>query len=382
MATTTCCICSSKSAAARRARACEAVRKTFQITPQVTLLPRGTIAKDFEAAVKAPRFVDKTRLSNEDAAGVLLLIAPSARTAQETYPSKSVRLIAAAAPGGNPDVLARMLAAKLADAFGRPFVVENMPGAGGVVAAEQVARAAPDGHTLMLGDSGALAINVALNPKLTYQPAEGFHADHRARRGADGAGGASRRFPQAHLSDYRARKPKPKQLAYGSAGNGSVHHLTMAVFLARRARHAARPLQGRHRAGRRRCSRGEVQSGWSGIPNVAAHIRAGKLRVLCISTAQRSASLPDVPTAIELGIAGFDIATTIGLQAPAGLPRDIVARLQAAVAKALRERDLAERMANLGMELRENGTEHYARFVREDLERYAAAVKAAGVKQD
>jgi tripartite-type tricarboxylate transporter receptor subunit TctC len=127
---------------------------------------------------------------------------------------------------------------------------------------------------------------------------------------------------------------------------------------------------------------GEVQSGWSGIPNVAAHIRAGKLRVLCISTAQRSSTLPDVPTAAELGFAGFDIATVIGLQAPAGLPREIVARLQSAVAKALRERDLAERMANLAMELRENGTEHYARFVREDLERYAAAVKAAGVKQD
>ena len=86
----------------------------------------------------------------------------------QDYPSKSVRLIAAAAPGGNPDILARMLAAKLSDAFGRPFVVENLPGAGGVVAAEQVARAAPDGHTLMLGDSGAMAINVALNPRRTY----------------------------------------------------------------------------------------------------------------------------------------------------------------------------------------------------------------------
>src|SRR5688572_18492609 len=93
---------------------------------------------------------------------------------QDAYPSKSVRLIAAAAPGGNPDVLARMLAAKLSDAFGRPFVVENLPGAGGVVAAEQVARASPDGHTLMLGDSGALAINVAMNPRLTYHPLKDF----------------------------------------------------------------------------------------------------------------------------------------------------------------------------------------------------------------
>src|SRR5688572_3181920 len=104
---------------------------------------------------------------------LLLLVAFSVH-AQETYPSKSVRLIAAAAPGGNPDVLARMLAAKLGDAFGRAFVVENLPGAGGVVAAEQVARAPADGHTLMLGDSGALAINVALNPRLTYSPLKDF----------------------------------------------------------------------------------------------------------------------------------------------------------------------------------------------------------------
>src|SRR5713226_6275966 len=105
----------------------------------------------------------------------VLVLAFSLQTeAQEAYPSKSVRLIAAAAPGGNPDVLARMLAAKLADAFGRPFVVENAPGAGGVVAAEQVARAAADGHTLMLGDSGAMAINVALNPRLSYRPLKDF----------------------------------------------------------------------------------------------------------------------------------------------------------------------------------------------------------------
>ena len=310
---------------------------------------------------------------------VLLLIAPWAQ-AQDAYPSKSVRLIAAAAPGGNPDVLARMLAAKLADAFGRPFVVENLPGAGGVVAAEQVARATPDGHTLMLGDSGALAINVALNPRLTYSPLKDFTLI-TALAAVPTVLVTHPSLPATTLGDY-VREAKAKQLAYGSAGNGSVHHLTMAVFL---ARNGLDMLHVPYKGGTALVGgvlAGEVQSGWSGIPNVAAHIRAGKLRVLCISTAQRSASLPDVPTCIEQGQAGFDIATTIGLQAPAGLSRDIVARLQAAVAKALRERDLAERMANLGMELRENGTEHYQRFVREDLERYAAAVKTAGIKSE
>src|SRR6185436_2727204 len=298
----------------------------------------------------------------------------------QDYPSKSVRLIAAAAPGGNPDILARMLAAKLSDAFGRPFVVENIPGAGGVVAAEQVARAAPDGHTLMLGDSGAMAINVALNPKLSYQPLKDFTLI-TALAAVPTVLVLHPAVPASSLQDYVALA-KTKQLAYGSAGNGSVHHLTMAVFL---ARNGLEMLHVPYKGGTALVAAvlgGEVQSGWSGIPNVAAHIRAGKLRVLCISTAKRSVSLPEVPTAIELGIADFDIATTIGLQAPAGLSRDIAARLQAAVAKALREKDVAERMANLGMELAENGTEHYARFAREDLERYAAAVKAAGVKQE
>jgi len=311
---------------------------------------------------------------------ILALLSATTAMAQDPYPSKSVRLIAAAAPGGNPDILARMLAAKLSDAFGRPFVVENIPGAGGVVAAEQVARAAPDGHTLMLGDSGALAINVALNPRLTYQPLKDFTLI-TALAAVPTVLVLNPAVPANSLRDFVALA-KSRQLAYGSAGNGSVHHLTMAVFL---ARNGLEMLHVPYKGGTALVGAvlaGEVQSGWSGIPNVAAHIRAGKLRVLCISTARRSASLPDVPTAMELGIAGFDIATTIGLQAPAGLSRDIAARLQAAVAKALRERDVTERMANLGMELAENGTEHYARFAREDLERYAAAVKAAGVKQE
>lgn len=310
---------------------------------------------------------------------VLMVLLCGSAQAQD-YPTKSVRLIAAAAPGGNPDILARMLAAKLSDAFGRPFVVENIPGAGGVVAAEQVARAAPDGHTLMLGDSGAMAINVALNPKLSYQPLKDFTLI-TALAAVPTVLVVHPSLPVNSLNDF-VKEAKSRQLAYGSAGNGSVHHLTMAVFL---ARNGLEMLHVPYKGGTALVAAvlgGEVQSGWSGIPNVAANIRAGKLRVLCISTAKRSVSLPEVPTAIELGIADFDIATTIGLQAPAGLSRDIAARLQAAVAKALREKDVAERMANLGMELAENGTEHYTRFAREDLERYRAAVKAAGVKQE
>ena len=304
-----------------------------------------------------------------------------AASAQD-YPAKSVRLIAAAAPGGNPDVLGRMLAAKLAESLARPFVVENVPGAGGVVAAELVARAAPDGHVLMMGDSGAMAINIALNPKVPYHPLKDFTLI-TALAAVPTVLVSSPSTPANSLQEFVSlAKSQPGKLSYGSAGNGSVHHLTMAVFASRAGLDMLHvPYKGGTALVAAVLS-GEVQSGWSGIPNVLAHIRAGKLKVYAISTARRSSTRPDVPTAAELGYPGFDIATVIGLQAPAGTPREVVARLQAAVAKALRERDVAERMANLAMELRENGTDDYVRFVKEDLERYSAAVRTAGVKHD
>jgi len=310
-----------------------------------------------------------------------LLLACAAVQAQD-YPTKSVRLIAAAAPGGNPDVLARMLAARLSDTLGKPFIVENVPGAGGVVAAEQVARANPDGHVLMLGDSGAMAINPALNSKLTYNPLRDFTLI-TALAAVPTVLVAPPNVPASTLAEFVAlAKSKPGALSYGSAGNGSVHHLTMAVFASRAGIDL---LHVPYKGGSALVAAllgGEVQAGWSGIPNVAPHIKSGKLKVFAISTEHRSSSLPDVPTAIEQGYPGFDIATVIGLQGPAGTPREVVARLQSAVAKIMRERDIAERMANLGMELREDGTESYARFMRQDMERYAQAVKAAGVRQD
>ena len=302
--------------------------------------------------------------------------------AQETWPAKPVRMLVGAAPGGNPDVLGRMLAAKLSDTFGRPFVIENMPGAGGVVAAEVLARAPADGHVLMLGDSGALAISPALNPKLGYHPLKDFTLI-TALAAVPTVLVAPPALPAASLPEFVAlAKASPGKMSYGSAGSGSVHHLTMAVFASRAGIEMLHvPYKGGSALVGAALS-GEIQAGWSGIPNVAPHIRAGKLRVYAISTAQRSSVLPDVPTAAELGFAGFDIATVIGFQGPAGLRRDIVARLQSSVAKALREPDVSGRMANLAMELRENGTEHYAQFVRDDMARYAAAVKAAGVKID
>jgi tripartite-type tricarboxylate transporter receptor subunit TctC len=276
----------------------------------------------------------------------LLALAPAGASAQSDFPNRPVRMIAPAAPGGNPDVLARLLSQKLTQTFGKAFVVENVPGAGGVVAAKMVAATQPDGHVLMFGDSGSLAINYVLNPDLGYDP----------------------------LKDFTPITALVTLLAYGSAGPGSIHHLTMAIFAAQAGIDL---LHVPYRGGTALVGalvKGEVQAGWSGIPNVLPLIEAGQLRVLCISTHERSPSVPNVPTAIELGIKDFDYATMMGLQTSAGTSRELVARLQGAVAKALREPDLTERMATLGMDLRENGTADYVKFMQEDIARYRAAI--------
>ena len=293
----------------------------------------------------------------------------------DDYPNRPVRLVAAAAPGGNPDVLARLLSQKLTAVFGKSFVVENVPGAGGVVAAKSVAAAPPDGHVLMLGDSGAMAINFVLNPDLGYDPLRDF-TPITALVTVPTVLVVHPSVPARTLAEFIAlARSKPGQLSYGSAGPGSIHHLTMAIFAAQTGIDL---LHVPYRGGTNLVTgliKGEVQAGWSGIPNVKSLIETGGLKVLCISTLQRSKSLPNVPTCAEQGFPGFDIATMIGLQGPAGLPEKVVARLQAEAAKAMRDPGMVERMTQLGMVVQERGTAHYRKFMQDDIELYANAVR-------
>ena len=308
------------------------------------------------------------------AIGAMLALPPAATAQDEPYPSRPVRLIAAAGPGGNPDVLGRLLADKFTQSLGKPFVVENMPGAGGVVAANLVAKATPDGHLLMMGDSGALAINAALNANLSYHPIKDF-TPITALVTLPTIMVAHPSMP-ATLDEFIAlAKKDPGKLSYGSAGPGSIHHLTMAIF---NDRAGIDLLHVPYRGGSAMVNgllAGEIQAGWSGIPNVMELIAAGRLRGYCISILQRSPSVPAIPTCDELGQKGFDIATMMGLQAPAGAPAKVVARLQAEAATAMREPAMAARMKQLGMVMEENGTAHYVKFMQTDMERYAEAVK-------
>jgi tripartite-type tricarboxylate transporter receptor subunit TctC len=307
-------------------------------------------------------------------AATVCLFSP-ALAQDDSYPARSVRLIVSSLPGGNPDVLGRLLADRMSNDFGKSFVVENVTGAGGALSAIAAAKASPDGYTLFLGDTGIMAINPLLNPDMGYDPMKDF-APVTALVGLPTILVANAKVQAATLPEFIGlAKQEPGKITYGSAGVGSIHHMTMAIFADRTGIDV---LHVPYRAGTAMVNgllTGEIQVAWSGIPNVQALIAGGQLRGYCISVLQRSASTPAIPTCDELGIKGFDIATVMGMFAPAGTSAKIVARLQAEIAKVMREPAMAARMEQLGMVMAENGTANYIEFRQRDAERYAAIVR-------
>jgi tripartite-type tricarboxylate transporter receptor subunit TctC len=309
---------------------------------------------------------------------VLLLIActATAAVAQDArYPNHTVRIIVSSGPGGNPDVMARMLADRMSKDFGVAFVVENIQGAGGALSAITAAKAAPDGYTLFSGDSGIMAINPLLNPKIGYDPNKDF-TPITGLVAVPTILVANPKVPAKTLAELIAlAKKEPGKITYGSAGVGSIHHMTMVVFA---EQVGIDVLHVPYRAGTAMVNgllTGEIQVGWSGIPNVMQQIASGQLRGYCISILKRSASTPAIPTCDELGIKGFDVASVMGLYAPAGTSPQIVARLQTEVAKVMREPDMIARMEQLGMIMEEDGTANYIAFTKRDYARYAAIVQ-------
>jgi tripartite-type tricarboxylate transporter receptor subunit TctC len=314
------------------------------------------------------------RVAGAAAIGLSLFIAGAAAD-DANYPNHPVRILAPSAAGGNPDVVARLLGARLSEIFNNPFIVEDVPGVGGVIAAKEVAAAAPDGYTLMLNDSGALAISIAMNPDANYKLSD--FTPITALATLPTVLVVKPAVPANTLAEFVAlAKAKPGTMSFGSAGPGSIHQLTMVIF---EQQAGIELLHVPYRGGTAMVNgllTGEIDAGWSGIPNVLALIQTGKLRALCVSVLQRDPSLPQVPTCDEQGYKGFDVATMLGLQSSAGVPPAIVARLQSAVAKILREPDIAARLVTMGIHMEENGTAAYAKFLQDDLQRYTTVVNA------
>jgi len=306
--------------------------------------------------------------------------------AQATRP---IRLIVPYPPGGPLDTVARVLAAAVKDSLG-PVIVDNKPGAGGNLGADIAAKAAPDGLTIVMGAVATHAINPWLFAKLPYDPVRDFTPITRVAQvpnvlvmNADTAA----RLGITSLRELVAyAKKNPGRLNYGSGGNGSAGHLAGEMFKAQAGLFMVHiPYAGGNPAQLGLLS-GQVDLNFDNLASAAANIKSGKLRALAVTSAARSAAMPELPTIAEagrdLGLAGFDIGTWFGLFGPAGLPTDMLARLNKAFVAALDAPDTKARMASLMAEPSPTTPEQFSAFVKAELAKYGPVVKASGAKVD
>ena len=298
----------------------------------------------------------------------------------QTYPSKPIRLVVGFPPGGGMDLSARVYAAKLQEPLGTPIVVENRPGATGIVAGEAVAKAAPDGYTLLVGASGQMTINPLILPKHPYDTVRDFAAITTLAQ-FPMVIAVNPAFPAKSLAELIAlAKARPGELSYSHGG--ATHQVAAEMF------DQAVGIQLRnipYKGGAPAVSAavaGDVPIVVVDSAAAAAQIRAGRLRVLAVTSAARTPLVPDAPTVAESGVPGYDIAVWAGLFAPAGTPAAIVSRLYDEASRAMSAPDTREKLKAIGMDPGGLAPAQLAGMIKADLARYAAIVKAANIKAD
>lgn len=304
-------------------------------------------------------------------------------TAQTPYPTKTVRLVVPFAPGGSSEIIARSLAAKLTQTLGHTVYVENKPGGAGNIAMEEVKRAAPDGHTLILGHVGTLAVNPAMfGAKLPYDPVKDF-APVSLLASVPNVIAVNPQLPVKSLGDLvRLAKEKPGQLNYGSAGNGSAGHLAMEYFkLVAKVDIQHVPYRGTGPMLSDLLA-GQTQMTFNGVPPILAQIRSGRLRAIAVGSPKRVASLPEVPTIAESGYPGFETSQWYGLLAPAGTPKVVIDKLHAEISKALKNPETTHKITDDGGSVVDSTPEQFAALIGKEIERWGQVVRAAGVKPE
>lgn len=308
------------------------------------------------------------------------LLGPSITHAQTTsaWPSKPIILVVTYPPGGGADTMARLLAPKLGEALGQTVVVENKPGASGQIGATAVARAAPDGYTLML-DASSFAVNPALYAKIPYDTDKAFRPIGVVALFPNVLL-VNAQFPANSVADLvNAAKARPDAVAFASSGNGSAQHLAGALFeSAAKVEMAHIPYKGGGPA-LNDVVGGQVPVFFGNLASTLGHIQGGKLRALAVTSAKRSPILPDVPTLAEAGIQGAEVYEWNVLLAPAGTPEAVVSKLSAALQKALESPDIKARIAQLGGEIQKTTPDAAQSFVRQQMALWARVVKARGI---
>jgi tripartite-type tricarboxylate transporter receptor subunit TctC len=311
------------------------------------------------------------------------LAVPRIAVAQDGWPSRPVRVIVPFTPGGSTDILARALSAELQDTLGQPFVIENRGGAGGTLGSEVVARAAPDGYTLMMGHIGTLAVNPSLYRNLGYDTVTSFQPIVLVAVVPNILVVNPRKVAAANVQEFIAlAKRQPGRLTYGSGGNGSAAHIAAVAFMdATGIAMEHVPYRGTGPMMTDLIA-GNIDLTMTGGPPALPPVRAGQLKALGVSSLQRLSSAPEIPTISEQGVPGFDATQWYGLVAPAGTPRPIVDRINAESARILRGPKLRPRLEAEGADPAPGTPEQFRELIVAERARWGELIRRANVQAD
>ncbi|VTU45494.1 Bug family tripartite tricarboxylate transporter substrate binding protein [Variovorax sp. PBL-E5] len=321
------------------------------------------------------------RMTRRASIAMALALASGAVLAQ-AYPSRPIRLIVPFPPGGGTDIIARELVNKIVTEQGWTVVIDNRPGSGGNLGVDAAAKAAPDGYTLVMGQTSNLAINPTLYPKLPYNPVKDLAAIGLVASSPLAIVVAAD-SPYKTLADVvAAAKAKPGVLNFATSGNGTVAHLATEM-LQRTAdvKLTHVPYKGASQ-GVTDVIGGQVQLYVSSVPTLISFVKGGKMRALAVTSAKRAEDLPDVPTVAESGYKGFEAVTWFGLVGPAAMPRDVVVKWNAALNNALAAPDLRKKLAAQGADVETGTPEKFSALIRDDIGRWGKVVKASGATID
>jgi tripartite-type tricarboxylate transporter receptor subunit TctC len=310
----------------------------------------------------------------------LSLLACGGALAQD-YPARPVTVIVPFSAGSASDVIARIVLERMAQSFGQRFVVDNRPAAGGTVGAAAAARAVPDGYTILMGASGPLAVNKILLPDLGYDPEKDFQPISMYAS-LPNIVVVSSKLPVRTLAefvDYVRRNPN---VPYGSVGNGSSQHLAGAYFEQLVGAHMTHVPYRVTSQLQSDLASGQVPAGFQLLPNVIGHIKSGQVRALAVASAKRLPALPDVPTAAEAGVTGFESAAWFAFLAPRGTPQSVVARLHREIAAAMADPAVRARFAEFGAEPFATTPEELARLISADVAKWRGIIAKGGIVVD